>query len=170
MKHKRGRPSNSKNKPQSIGKTIFPDDSIAEQKELLIDLMSGERVHMSFDIPLKLRKAFKTATRQNKQTMCPVLQDFVMVYVAATRYQKECFNNTLGSVVSIENLVIPSYERLKFRRQKDDDKTPGVFCEFRECSDVIVGKAVLKVKDREYAVCSEHLAYCKSDPLNWKVS
>ena len=47
--------------------------------------------------------------------MCPVLQDFVMTYVAATRLRKACFNNTLNSVVNVENLVIPSYERLKFR-------------------------------------------------------
>ena len=108
---------------ESIGKDCFSDSAVASEESYLKDLMTGERTHLSFDLPLKLHKAFKWATRHNKQTMCPVLQDFIMVYVGTTRFKKACFNNTSASTISIENLVIPSYERLKFRRhfEAEDD-------------------------------------------------
>ena len=124
------------------------------ETELLKDLMSGERVHMSFDLPLKLRNAFKLATRRNKQTMCPVLQDFIMAYVAATHFQKACFNNTLNPVVKIENLVIPSYERLKFRRQKESEVGGDGACHY--CGGEAVGVFEYVKTGRVYSLCSFH--------------
>ena len=111
-------------------------------------------MHMSFDVIIKLRNAFKIATRRNKQTMCPVLQDFIMTYVAATRLRKACFNNTLQSIVNVENLVIPSYERLKFRRQNEEEAEDPK-CMIGTCGRPAVDAGTFNGKT--YKLCSFHV-------------
>lgn len=155
-KHKPKNPT--KQLMQSIAKDCFSAEWLENETELFKDLMSGERTHLSFDLPLKLRKAFKWATRRNKQTMCPVLQDFIMTYVAATKLKKDCFNNTMPSTIHVENLVIPSYERLKFRRHFEEDseeeRTASVCCGFKDCSSVPVAEGCYR--GQRFLLCQSH--------------
>ena len=143
----------------SIAKDCFSEGEWVKETALLQELMDGERTHLSFDLPLKLRKAFKWATRHNKQTMCPVLQDFIMAYVSATKLRKDCFNNTLPPTFRIDNLVIPSYERLKFRRHYEEDeeieRTVSVTCGFADCTEKAIAEGVYK--GNTVLLCPFHL-------------
>lgn len=158
--------------PQHPNKNLKkPADSIVKACFPFQDLMGGEIKHVSFDCPENLRNAFKTAVKANGSSVCPVLQTFMVTYLAANHYQKACFSDTIRSPVIIEKLVVPTYIKKRIRRFKKETvevEEEVTVCGFRGCEEVAVAAGVYR-KDREFLLCEKHLVEAKSKPREWKV-
>ena len=141
-------------------------------------LFDGEIKHLSFDCPLNLRIAFKQECEANGTSICKTLQNYQLSYIVVSRLKKHAYGNTLSKLVDvplvIENLNCVQNVQSRVRRyiqttEVYEEKVNSGFCGFAHCKNEAVGKAIWKEKDKEYSVCSRHLAEARSNPKLWKV-
>lgn len=150
--------------PQSIVKECLP----------FVDLMGGEIVHQSFDVPLNLRIAFKSAVKGAGSTVCYVLQSFMAAYVVGSHYQKECFSNTQNNgfgpnKVVIENFEIPSYEKLRSRRRDVAEKDFKKICYVKSCDEPATVLGVWTVNGNQFWACEDHKCSIWLKDKRWDV-
>jgi len=96
------------------------------------DLLGGKIVHVSFDCPENLRKAFNSATKANATSSCHTYRGFMQTYIVASHYRKACFPNTNEPVV-IENLVMPTFVKSRIKRYSVEVESEVSFLEYTTC-------------------------------------
>ena len=160
-----------KNENQTKNKPEQQTDSIVKACLPFVDLLNGRIVHVSFDCPINLRKAFNSATKANGTSTCFVLRGFMQAYVITAHYQEACFPNTKKPIV-IENLVMPTFVKSKVRRIKEivEEETIAFDkCAFDTCKKQAVAKGVWLETVKVYNLCSAHLDTARSNPKSWRV-
>jgi hypothetical protein len=64
-------------------------------------LFGGKIVHMSFDCPENLRKAFVETVKLEKSSACKILQKYMALHVLKTTLTKHALGNTLSLLVDV---------------------------------------------------------------------
>jgi len=146
-------------------------------------LFGGKLVHLSFDCPLNLRKAFKQEIMENKSSQCKELQKFMLSYIVVSRLKKHALGNTLSKLldmpVSIGELNLNQYVQSRPRRyvrgsvvrEVDVDESEVVKCVF--CGSPAVGYyerlGKKKVPTGEIVpLCEFHAKFDKDTKCNFK--
>jgi len=81
----------------SAGSMLF-DGLLEEQFK---GLFGGKIVHMSFDCPENLRKAFVETVKLEKSSACKILQKYMALHVLKATLTKHAFGTTLAQVVDV---------------------------------------------------------------------
>ena len=151
-KHKKN--TNSKNGDSIAGSMLR---EVAEQLGL-DGLFDGKIVHVSFDCPLNLRKAFMREIKENGSSACKELQKFMASYVVVSRLKKHALGNTLSKLVDmpvvIENLSLNQYVQSRPRRHVRN--VGFVKCEARGCGEPAEFR-FHHYNGRVYNLCGRHV-------------
>jgi hypothetical protein len=92
--------NNSKKQKQAqgiAGSMLF--DGLLD--ECFKGLFGGKVVHMSFDCPENLRKAFVETVKLEKSSACKILQKYMALHVLKATLTKHALGNTLSRVVDV---------------------------------------------------------------------
>jgi len=95
-RHKKHSKTN-KQSDSSAGSMLF--DGLFEER--FKDLFGGKIVHMTFDCPLNLRKAFNEAAKAKGESACKILQKYMALHVLKTMLEKHAYGNTLSMLVDV---------------------------------------------------------------------
>jgi len=87
----------NKQADSSAGSMLF--DGLLEER--FKGLFGGEIVHMSFDCPENLRKAFNEAVKAKGESACKILQKYMALHVLKTTLEKHALGNTLSMLVDV---------------------------------------------------------------------
>jgi hypothetical protein len=179
MPHKRRNATNEQKKRINIADSIAGSMLSDVEKILGVEgLFDGEMTHLSFDCPKNLRSEFKQECKANGTTVCKTLQNYQLAYIVISRLKKHAYGNTLSRLVDapivIENLNCIQNVQSRVRRYSRttvnyEEETISKSCDFPNCPNEAVARAIYVVKNEEYEVCLRHLADACSDQKLWKV-
>jgi hypothetical protein len=104
-------------------------------------LFGGKVVHMSFDCPENLRKAFVETVKLEKSSACKILQKYMALHVLKATLTKHAFGTTLSRVVDVPLRVgevrFEQYVQSRPRRFGGsvvvDDGEGKFYCALRDC-------------------------------------
>jgi len=82
----------------SIAPSMLFDGVLEEQFK---GLFGGKIVHMSFDCPENLRKAFVETVKLEKSSACKILQKYMALHVLKATLTKHALGNTLSLLVDV---------------------------------------------------------------------
>ncbi|MEM0008048.1 MAG: hypothetical protein QXR89_07290 [Candidatus Bathyarchaeia archaeon] len=84
------------------------------------DLFGGKIVHVSFDCPENLRKAFNLVVKEKKESACKILQKYMALHVLKTTLEKHAYGNTLRrlieSPIKVDEVRFEQYVQSRPRR------------------------------------------------------
>jgi hypothetical protein len=130
--------------------------------------LSGKREPISIRIDTGLYSAFKPLSKRVYGSTCKAVEIYMIALIEAV--ENGVHFSDAEKAINIEKIVIERNLRERRCLEIETDETERVLvsCDVARCRNAAVGKAVWIQKDKEYAVCSRHLAEARSNPKLWK--